>query len=724
MARAGGSGVQFEILGTMPPLPQTVHRDPADAPRADDRLAGLASATEAIARAGTPAAVTAALVAAASRLVGGSVAFHAQDAAADDPAAGHLALPLRVADRTLGTLVLVRGAGYSDADVAIARALAACAGAALASSAPVPATPSDPPDRGQALADAARAFAESGLDFDVVAAGVVRQVAEAVGDVCVLSLVSEDGQSIVPRAFAHRDPSRHDGLAPLITPRSVDGESPLARCLREDRPLHVGADSPGVQADSREFLRRTQASAVVVPLREGGRPVGTLGLSRDGGRDYSAEDITFLEALAHTASLALQNARLFRRAEEANRLKDEFLGTLSHELRTPLNAILGWASLLRGGLDPSRHAHAHEVIERNARLQAQVVNDLLDVASLLRGQVRLRLDSSVRPMDALQRALEAVRPSAENRGVRTTASGDPAVAVRADAVRLQQVFWNLLANAVKFTPRGGSVDATVRAEGDTVVVEVRDTGVGIPLDFLPHVFERFRQAEVGTTRRHPGMGLGLTIVRQLVEAHGGTVSVSSDGPDQGATFAVRLPLHHAEPVAHLSVVPTRLASVSLARLRSRVVLVVDDDADTREVAGAALAAAGAHFLHAESVDEALDILEHTPADVVVSDLEMPGQDGFAVLPRGTTATEYGTTVAELLGDSVNSVNSALQRARAGMREHLPAQRQDWTGGAEDAQTRELVRRFTDATVATDLDRITSMLRDDVAVAGRMSQREG
>jgi PAS domain S-box-containing protein len=254
------------------------------------------------------------------------------------------------------------------------------------------------------------------------------------------------------------------------------------------------------------------------------------------------------------AERAPQQARLCelaqaerRRAEEASRLKDEFLVTVSHELRTPLTAMLGWLQLLRSGrLPPEKQARALETVERNARVQAQLIEDLLDVSRIITGQLRLEVE----PMelaDAVHAALAVVRPAAEARGVRLRAALDPeASPFLGDPHRLQQVVWNLLSNAVKFTPEGGRVEVRLRREGERAVLEVEDTGQGIEPDFLPHVFERFRKAEGGS---HGGLGLGLAIVRYLVELHGGRVEARSEGVGRGATFTVRLPVAHAHAEA-------------------------------------------------------------------------------------------------------------------------------------------------------------------------------
>jgi len=346
--------------------------------------------------------------------------------------------------------------------------------------------------------------------------------------------------------------------------------------------------------------------------------------------------------LAAHAATALRNAQLYAgeqraraEAEALNRLKDEFLATLSHELRTPLNAMLGWVSMLKtGALDPATTARGLDTIERNTRLQAQLIEDLLDVSRIVAGKLHL----DVRPLElgeVIRAAVDAVRPAATAKDLRLDIVVEaPPIPVSGDPGRLQQVVWNLLSNAVKFTPAGGDVSVHVRRRGGRAVIEVRDTGPGIGSEFLPHVFDRFRQADASTTRRYGGLGLGLTIVRELVEVHGGTVRAESPGEGRGSTFVVELPLIQAPRDAPRSNAPL-LAPVSL--LRGVKVLVVDDDPDTREVLEMGLERQEAEVLTAGSVEEALSVLGRDLPDVLVTDIAMPGEDGYALLRRMRTS---------------------------------------------------------------------------------------
>ncbi|HET7754735.1 MAG TPA: ATP-binding protein [Anaeromyxobacteraceae bacterium] len=326
-------------------------------------------------------------------------------------------------------------------------------------------------------------------------------------------------------------------------------------------------------------------------------------------------------------------------AERASRAKDEFIATLSHELRTPLNSVLGWARLLRlGKLDASGVRRAVEAIERGATTQAQIVDDLLDISRIVRGELKL----DVRPLDlvaVIDAAVDTVRPAAAAREIDIAVVLAPRVAqVSGDAGRMQQVVWNLLANAIKFTPDGGLVEVRLEQNGGRVEIRVRDNGSGIPREFLPHVFERFSQADSSTTRTHGGLGIGLAIVRHLVEAHGGTVLADSPGPGLGSTFTVSLPVTVPKQRPRLDERGTpapqpRSVTKPVAVLGGLRVLVVDDDADTLDVMRQLLEQAGAVVTAVDGAEAALAQLERELPDVLVSDIAMPGQDGYALIRR-------------------------------------------------------------------------------------------
>ena len=368
-----------------------------------------------------------------------------------------------------------------------------------------------------------------------------------------------------------------------------------------------------------------------------------------------------------------------RQAEESSRLKEEFLATISHELRTPLSAILGWARMLRlGQLSPENSAKALDTIERNARAQAQLVDDLLDVSRIITGKLRM----DVRPSDPnsfIDAAVEAVRPAAEAKGVRVQKVVDTgAVSIPGDPVRLQQVVWNLLSNAIKFTPRGGRVQIRSERVNSHLEIVVSDTGQGISHDFLPHVFDRFRQADQKTSRQHGGMGLGLAIVRHLVEMHGGTVSANSEGEGKGATFTVSLPIapvYQVDPSggrvhpAARDLLPPNDVTDRLDELR---ILVVDDEADTRELLRQGLEFCGATVSVAGSAAEAVEAITMKMPDILISDIGMPGVDGYDLIRqiRRLPAGKGGKVPAIAL-TAYTRTEDRLQALRAGYDMHVP-----------------------------------------------------
>jgi CheY-like chemotaxis protein len=338
-------------------------------------------------------------------------------------------------------------------------------------------------------------------------------------------------------------------------------------------------------------------------------------------------------------------------------MKDEFLATLGHELRTPLNAILGYSQLLRtGAIGSGELAEAVEVIERNARTQTRIIEDLLDLARIVSGKMRLdvqRVDLAA----VVSAAVETMKPAAELKGVRLTSVLDPLVGpMRGDPARLQQVVWNMLSNAIKFTPKGGKVEVALERVNSHVEIVVSDTGQGIAPEFLPHVFDRFRQAETSASRRHGGMGIGLSIAKQLVEMHGGSVRAKSPGPGRGATFVVALPLSvSAQDEQELGRTHPKVASsqrapcddVDLSGVR---VLVVDDEPDARLLIARILQTCNADVTTAASMEEALEAIRGAPPHVLVSDLGMPGHDGFELIQavRALPAESGGTTPAAAL----------------------------------------------------------------------------
>jgi len=433
---------------------------------------------------------------------------------------------------------------------------------------------------------------------------------------------------------------------------NLETRVPLADAVREKLPVLIESfEFTNARYPMLGLLASVTGSKALValPLIVKGRTIGAMGLSFPRPQSFGEDDRAFMLALAQQCAQALERARLYEteqrlraEAETANRLKDEFLATVSHELRTPLTAIVGWSSMLRtGDFDQPTTARAIETIERNALAQTQIIEDLLDVSRIITGKVKL----DARPVELnsiVEAALDSVRPAAATKGITLRSEaiqGGGLAAVLGDPARLQQVMWNLLTNAVKFTPAGGEVAVRLSRAGSHVRVAVADTGQGISREFLPYVFDRFRQADGTITRAHGGLGLGLAIVRHLVEIHGGTIEAESAGEGRGATFTIELPVADIERSggaagsqqlsASLAEVAAAVSPVSqLADLR---VLIVDDEADARLLLKTIMEQSGAKVRVAASVSEALAALKEFRPDILVSDIGMPQEDGYALL---------------------------------------------------------------------------------------------
>jgi nitrogen-specific signal transduction histidine kinase/CheY-like chemotaxis protein len=349
------------------------------------------------------------------------------------------------------------------------------------------------------------------------------------------------------------------------------------------------------------------------------------------GRRYTEADLALAEDLAQSAAVAIENARLFRELQEANRMKDEFLATLSHELRTPLNAILGWSSMLNSrSIDDPLVTRGLAAIDRNARAQTRLINDLLDVSRIVSGKLQLSR-SNVDLLKVIDAAADALRLSCASKGITLEAPDSRDLPrVVGDPDRLQQIIWNLLSNAVKFTPEGGRISVGAAFDGSAVEVSVSDNGAGISPDFLPHVFDRFRQGDASPTRNYSGLGLGLSIVRQLTELHGGTVRAQSAGLGKGATFTVRFPA--SRNLALDAPLPERVAEQQNDALRGVQVLVVDDDRDAREFVQVCLQRSGARVHVAGSAADAAAHLKGS-IDVLITDIAMPGEDAYSMLEQ-------------------------------------------------------------------------------------------
>ena len=507
------------------------------------------------------------------------------------------------------------------------------------------------------LAEASAILASS-LDPATTLRTVSRLVVPAFADWCIVDLVGAGG-ALERVAVSAADPGKERLLGELQTyvpdwasPQPsvqvlLSGQSLLIREVGEET-LQATARDPRHLAVMRELGPR---SAVVVPLRTRARTVGAITLvAAESDRRYGDVDVAFAEELGRRAAVAVDNAALYAEAQRArteaeavNQAKDEFLATLSHELRTPLNAILGWVTMLRGGaLDEATAARGLEVIERSTHVQSQLVVDLLDVSRIITG--KMTVDRHAVDLErVVATAIDGMRPAAEAKTIEIVADLQPVAPTLGDPERLQQVVSNLVSNAVKFTGRGGKVAVWLRGGEGAAEIGVRDTGEGISPEFLPHVFDRFRQADSSSTRAHGGLGLGLAIVRHLVELHGGTVLAESAGRGQGATFTVRLPLVPPVPVPPRGEAPA--AGRALAGLQ---ILVVDDDGDTCDLLETILGVQGAAVQTVRSVSQARAALQTLRPDVVLCDIAMPGENGFGLmreLRAGSSAHQMVPAVA-------------------------------------------------------------------------------
>ncbi|MFN2433085.1 MAG: PAS domain S-box protein [Gemmatimonadota bacterium] len=497
------------------------------------------------------------------------------------------------------------------------------------------------------LAEATSALSSS-LDEEQALARVARLAVPRMGDWCLVDLAEEGGERRRVAAV-HADPARQELVEDLElgAPAGAPETRGIARVLGSGEP-DLAEDLPeaelaGLAPDAGQLARLRALSVrsyVCVALRARGRTLGALTLgSGEPGRRFAFGDLVAVEELARRAALALDNARLFREAQRSNRVKDEFLSTLSHELRTPMTSILGWTQMLRTGeLDPATAERGLDVIHRSARQQAQLIEDLLDISRIITGKLRLEMHP-VELTSAIEAAVHALQPAAEAREIRLETQLEAAAPVHGDPDRLQQVVWNVLSNAIKFTPPGGRVEVRLERSGSQVRIVVSDTGKGIDPAFLPYVFNRFSQADGSTTRSHGGLGLGLAIVRHLVELHGGTVHAHSDGEDRGSVFTVALPVravHAGEPEERGEVGPVAAAGHLAAPGHTDVLagvrmLVVDDEPEGRDLLSTVLRWYGAEVTAVGSASEALAELGRGPQDVLVSDIGMPDKDGYALI---------------------------------------------------------------------------------------------
>lgn len=446
------------------------------------------------------------------------------------------------------------------------------------------------------------------------------------------------------------------------------------------------------RTDGENYAALKIGSFVCIPLVRNGVWRYLLAIYDSRSRNWRDDEIELMREMTNRVWIRIERARAEeererllqseqiarQEAEQANRLKDEFLATISHELRTPLNAILGWSQMLQNSLlDEAGVKRALETIERNAHMQNQLIGDLLDVSRIITGKLRL----DVRAVDlsgVIMRAVDAVSPAAEAKNIRLQTLLDPqAVPISGDPERLQQVVWNLLSNAIKFTPKNGHVQVRLERVNSHVEIVVSDTGAGIEPTFLPFVFERFRQSDGSTTRRYGGLGLGLAIVRQLVDIHGGTVSVNSAGAGQGSTFIVTLPLlpvrrdpQSEVPRAH----PTAQNSSALDcphELSGLRILLVDDETDSRDLLNFVLESCGAEVKTAGSTAEAMQLIGRKSFDIIISDIGMPVEDGYALISKiRDLPTEQGGNVPAIALTAYARAEDRVRALRSGFQLHI------------------------------------------------------
>jgi signal transduction histidine kinase/CheY-like chemotaxis protein len=491
----------------------------------------------------------------------------------------------------------------------------------------------------------------SSLDYRFTLSHLTGLVVPRLADWCAVHL---EGSSPEDMALSHVDSAKVDLLREVYGRYPLPADSPfgypqVARTGEPQLVTHVAPEVIEAVATSPAHLALLKAinvcSWIVVPLRVQGKMFGALTFAySDSRRHYSQGDLALASELARRAAVAIDNAKLYAmsqeersRVEAATRAKDQFVAMVSHELRTPLNAISGWLRLMKlGSLPETKRQHALEVIERNTQALTQIVGDLLDISRAITGKLRVN-PTQIDLTNVVELAIEGVRPAADAKRIQIDAELDPKAAIiRGDGDRLQQVAWNLLANAVKFTPKSGRVRVQLRRIDSDIEFIVSDTGEGIESHFLPHVFDSFRQAETVTSREHGGLGIGLSVAKHIVEIHGGSIRAESAGPGQGATFVVRLPV---SPLVSATLGVTRVRATTQPRADTPLpvgldgikVLVVDDEADAREMVAFLLQSCGIEVRVAASAPEALTELEDFKPHVLVSDVGMPKEDGYSLI---------------------------------------------------------------------------------------------
>ena len=596
-----------------------------------------------------------------------------------------LAIPLMIRGQASGALACYYRTPhqFSEVEVQIARALGNLSGAAI--------TTAELYDEQQRSHDQASFLAQTGtvlassLDHEATLKAVAQLAVPNIADWCAVDLVNDAG-GIDRIAAAHCDPAKAE-LARRFNERyPKDPQSPysVAHVVRTGAPailFNITDEMILAAALDEDHLRALRAlgvrSYMCVPLLAQGRNLGAITFaSAASRRGYSMLDLRFAEDVASRVAMAVENARAYEEARQANRVKDDFLATLSHELRTPLNAIVGYARMLRTGVvKGEKQAKSLEIVERSATMLTQMVEDVLDVSRIISGKIRLNMQ----PVDLsliVDESIATILPAADAKGIRVQTAIDPqAGRVAGDPDRLQQVVWNLVSNAVKFTPRDGRVDVRVAPSGAYVDLVVSDTGIGFSPEFASHVFERFRQADSGFAREHGGLGLGLAIARHLVELHGGTIHAASDGKDRGATFRVQLVAMTAAGASREASSARDTVGVpapgSFAGLDGIRVLAVDDDPDALMLVSEILGAAGARVTTSSSAKAALEQIAQARPDVLIADLGMPTMDGFELIASVRASSDV--TIRDVPAAALTAYARSEDRTKAlrhGFQTHL------------------------------------------------------
>jgi len=627
-----------------------------------------------------------------------------------------IVIPLRINGTTCGTAVAYyrRQITFTGDDRCVATALCNLASSALSTTMLYEAESAS--RRAAQLAGSRSAFLarassvlSSSLDYEATLRTLAQLAVPEIADWCAVDIAT-DANDLKRLAVAHVNPEKVQIAWQLHERYPADPQSPYgaAHVLRTGQPVimsRISEELIAASARDAEHLAVIRSlgltSYMCVPLVARGQALGVLTfVAADSGREYTESDLRFAEEVAARAALAVENSRAYEEARRANRVKDEFLATLSHELRTPLNAVLGYARMVRSDLlEPSKRTRALEILERNAVSLNQIVEDILDVSRIVAGKIRL----NVQPLDlslVLRDAAATVRPAADAKGVHLSTDLDPQAAfVSGDHDRLQQVAWNLLSNAVKFTARNGRVHLRLDQVGSHVRIVVSDTGAGISRDFLPHLFEPFRQGDSGFAREHGGLGLGLAISRHIVEMHGGRIDATSEGEGRGAVFTVRLPVMAVQRPSDAEIrrisanTADALPPPTLAgQLDGIHVLVVDDDPDARSLISDILQASGAHVTTADSAQAALRLLaaEGTP-QVLLTDIGMPGMDGLELIMRIRQSPR--AEVRQLAAIALTAYARSEDRVRAletGCQMHLakPISPEELVAAIRDLATRE------------------------------------